>query len=547
MLGRARHAAVDWSPAVAILTMPEYERRIDALLQALGTATGLPDAYLYVPDASGRRLHLERARATSPHATTGAAGLAPGPVSAPDATTGAAGLAPTPVPSPDAPAADPLGSEQEGGAGWSAPTPPLEMPRGEDDGSDRVLDTPVGRMYAIALRDDAGELAGMVEVGPLQSGAHLRRLAARVDPVRFALAFALKHARQEESTRRELADATARLEAAQRLAGSAMDLDRFTQLLLDLALGSTRSEAGFVAIQRKAGEGLAVRAQSGMPAGFAEEVDLTPESGLFDWSPAADGGALVLADFDAAMRFGIRSLLAVPLLEGSRPLGIFALVNFGEGGTFDEHSLELCAAFADQIRLMLDNARAFGEFSDRYLETLESLARALDARSQLTHGHHERVAELAARLRLGEREQAAIRTAGLIHDVGLAGAAQVEGAADSDIEHPTVGASLVEQLPVHPQLVGAVAAHHEWYDGWGFPRGLAAEQIPIGGRILAMAEFIAEMSTDTPVRPGWDTERLTAEIGQRRGTQFDPAVADAAIELLNERNGARSDSSHQRR
>jgi putative nucleotidyltransferase with HDIG domain len=316
-----------------------------------------------------------------------------------------------------------------------------------------------------------------------------------------------------------------------------MDLDRFTQLLLELALGSTGSEAGFVATHDSATQRLEVRAQAGMPDGFAHEVDLSPATGLFDWSPAAEGGALVLADFDAALRFGLRSLLAVPLLQEGQPLGIFALANFGVGGgEFDEHSLELCEAFAEQIRLMLHNARSFNDFAGRYLETLESLARALDARSPLTHRHHERVAEVAraltAHLRLPEREATAIRTAALIHDVGLAGAAALEGAADSDIEHPTVGASLVEHLPVHPELIGAVATHHEWYDGWGFPRGLAAEQIPIGGRILGMAEFVVEMSTDTPVRRAWEGPRLVEEIAQRRGTQFDPTVADAAIELI---------------
>ena len=123
-------------------------------------------------------------------------------------------------------------------------------------------------------------------------------------------------------------------------------------------------------------------------------------------------------------------------------------------------------------------------------------------------------------------------TASMIHDVGLAGTGDVEGATDSDIEHPTVGATLVEHLPVHPQLTGAVATHHEWYDGWGFPGGLRGEQIPLGGRILAVAEFVAEMSTDSPIRPAWTADRLVAEIKQRRGTQFDPAVADVAVALL---------------
>jgi putative nucleotidyltransferase with HDIG domain len=223
-------------------------------------------------------------------------------------------------------------------------------------------------------------------------------------------------------------------------------------------------------------------------------------------------------------------------MEQGEALGIFALVNFGSAGTFDENGLELCAVFADQIRLMLHNQRVFHEFAERYIDTLKALARALDARTPQTADHHQRVAELArtlgAELGLPGQRLDAIETAGLIHDVGLAAVGAAEGAAESDIEHPTVGASLIEHLPVDSDLIAAVATHHEWHDGWGFPRGVAGDHIPVSGRALALAEFMVEMTTDTPVREAWEPARLVEEIGARRGTQFDPAVADAATRLL---------------
>jgi HD-GYP domain-containing protein (c-di-GMP phosphodiesterase class II) len=232
---------------------------------------------------------------------------------------------------------------------------------------------------------------------------------------------------------------------------------------------------------------------------------------------------------------GIRSMLAVPLIEEGDALGVFALVNFGEGGTFDENSLDLLEAFATQIRLMLHNSRLFGSFAERYLGTVEGLARALDARSPETQGHHDRVSEVAAAIGeasgLDDEEVAAVRTAGLIHDVGLAGA---EGSWEADVEHPTIGASLVAHLPLHPGVAGAVAAHHEWFDGWGFPNGLSGEEISATGRVLAAAEFLVEMTTPDAIRPGWSSEHLASELAQRHGSQFDPKVADAAVRLLNE-------------
>jgi putative two-component system response regulator len=90
----------------------------------------------------------------------------------------------------------------------------------------------------------------------------------------------------------------------------------------------------------------------------------------------------------------------------------------------------------------------------------------------------------------------------------------------------------VAHLPLHPGVAGSVATHHEWFDGWGFPAGLKGEDIPTTGRTLAVAEFLVELSTPDEFRPGWPPDHLAAELAQRSGSQFDPAVADAAARLL---------------
>jgi putative nucleotidyltransferase with HDIG domain len=506
-MGRfGRHPDADWTVAASILGVDRYEERLDRVLERVGAATGCPLVHLYLPDASGRRMRLERTR-----------GRAADPVGGEDALLSAE-------------------QDQGGGAGFSAPTAALELPLGPEDAQDRTVQTPLGPMRALALTDEGGELRAVIHTGPINGSSLRRSQTARVERLRGPLCFVIDQAVSAESVHQRLADATARLEAQERIAGSALDVNRFTQLLLDMALSSTETDAGFVAIAREATGQLEIRAQSGMPDGFEQALDLSPEGGTFDWSVAEFGGALTLADFEAATRLGIQSLLAVPLVEDTEALGIFALVNFGQGGTFDEGGLELCSVFADQIRLMLHNQRVFHEFAERYVETLKALAKALDARLPQTQDHHPRVAGVATalgrELGLADSRLEALDTAGLIHDVGLAAVGGAEGAAESDIEHPSVGASLIEHLPVHSDLVAAVATHHEWHDGWGFPQGLAGEHIPVAGRVLGMAEFLVEMTTQTPVRPAWDTDRLLAEIAARRGTQFDPDVADAATRLL---------------
>ncbi|HKZ15621.1 MAG TPA: HD domain-containing phosphohydrolase [Solirubrobacterales bacterium] len=491
-----------WETAAATVLAPErYEERLDVALALASEAAGLPDAYLYLVDASERRLHLAQSRARA----------------AADPSRAAAG---------------PLFEHLDGGAEWSAPTVPLELVRAPEMETERNVTTSVGTMHSLPLHSE-GRLVGLLQLGPL-GRRRPRRAAGRLGELAAPLGFVIARARVEENFRLQLAAAEARLEGGRRLAGAAVDLDSFVGLLLDLALNSTGARSGFVAIVAQPGEVPVVRAETGMAPGFAQQVDLSPDGGLFDWSPSTEGGALVLADFEAAERLSLGSPIAVPLLEQDEPLGILAL-DFGPGGSFDENALTLLEAFASQIRLMLHNARLFATFSDSYVETVKGLATALDARRPHTRDHHARVAAVAVALVReldGSEEEAwALREAGLIHDVGLAGAIAVEGGSDADVEHPTLGASLIEHLPLPASIAGAIATHHEWVDGWGFPRGLRDEEIPRSGRILGLAEFVVEMETGDPVREPWDSERIAAEIEQRRGSQFDPAVADAALRL----------------
>jgi putative two-component system response regulator len=96
------------------------------------------------------------------------------------------------------------------------------------------------------------------------------------------------------------------------------------------------------------------------------------------------------------------------------------------------------------------------------------------------------------------------------------------------MEHPAIGASLVEHLPAAGAVAAAVATHHEWFDGWGKPRGLSGDAIPRAGMVLAAAEFIVEMTSPRSVARAWPVERVLRELEQRRGSQFAPDVADAA-------------------
>lgn len=393
-----------------------------------------------------------------------------------------------------------------------------------------------GTFLNIPLVDGEGNFVGTMLAGP-DPPEHLGRAqTGHLDEFSVAAGTTIQKIRTMVTIKEELRVASSRARVTQRVLGSALEVNRFVSLLLDLALTASRTEAGFVAI---ASESLmTIRASKNLPDDLLSQVNLTANKGLFEWSMDAND-VLILRDYEFVAKFGIKSVLAVPLVEGRRLQGIFALINFKSSRTFEDQSLAILKNFCEQIRLVLNNSELFEEFTDRYLATLKALSGAYDVRSPFGDGHSKRIAALAVdlgkTLGLTADELAHLDLAAQIHDVGMCGVVEIKTGYRADFNHPSIGAALVEVLPISPDVTDAIRTHHEWFDGWGYPEGLKGEAIPLLGRILAVAEYYEELQSG----PGVDRMRSPAALAEdlepRRGTQFDPHVVDALLQVVSNR------------
>ncbi len=205
----------------------------------------------------------------------------------------------------------------------------------------------------------------------------------------------------------------------------------------------------------------------------------------------------------------------------------------------------------DAVRSRLDRRHKVLLFDTReaHLQTVTMLANAIEARDSSTRGHVERVREYALALgsalgwpaeQLGELEFGAI-----LHDVGKILVPEYvlnkKGALDADEMaavrlHVEAGVQMLTGITHLQTVVPYIEYHHERWDGGGYPHGLAGERIPLEGRVLALADAFDAMTSERPYRGALSEEAALEEIRQKRGTHFDPVLADLFMKLIRERS-----------
>jgi HD-GYP domain-containing protein (c-di-GMP phosphodiesterase class II) len=231
--------------------------------------------------------------------------------------------------------------------------------------------------------------------------------------------------------------------------------------------------------------------------------------------------------------------MAIPLISKERPKGVLLLGNTKRGQFVREDAFTI-EKIAAQMAVALENARLYEEMKSLFINTVSSLANAIDAKSPWTKGHSERVMNVAATIAremgLAESEVEQVRLAGLLHDVGKIGIieALLEKPAElSEDEfpplrlHPEKGVAILAPIRQLQDIIPGVLHHHERMDGSGYPYGLKGEAIPLAARIVAVADSFDAMVSERPYKKGLSVKEAVGELKRCAGSQFDRAVVEA--------------------
>jgi putative nucleotidyltransferase with HDIG domain len=207
--------------------------------------------------------------------------------------------------------------------------------------------------------------------------------------------------------------------------------------------------------------------------------------------------------------------------------------------------ISLLQSLVNQTRIALTSTKLYDDVKENYIRTIKALAIAVDAKDTYTHGHSENVMNIAesiaSEMRMDAKVAGIIRDAGLLHDIGKIGIPgyilnkpgpltyeEFNGVMKT---HTTLGANIVKDVPFLRDLYFLILCHHEHYDGTGYPEGRKGEEIPVGARILHVADAFEAMTSNRPYRTSLGRKEALKRLMEEKGKQFDPDVVEAFIKV----------------
>ena len=187
------------------------------------------------------------------------------------------------------------------------------------------------------------------------------------------------------------------------------------------------------------------------------------------------------------------------------------------------------------------------QLEEAYISMVRVIAASLDARDPYTLGHSTRVARMSCalgrRLGMDEKELSNLERAAIFHDIGkiqtpddvLLKGERLSQAEEKQMKsHPVDGTEILRMAPFLHRYIPVVRAHHEWYNGEGYPDGIKGDEIPLHAQIIALADAFDAMTTDRPYREALSSEEAIDEILGFRGSQFSPELSDAFAKMVRE-------------
>ncbi|MDD5747849.1 MAG: GAF domain-containing protein [Actinomycetota bacterium] len=318
------------------------------------------------------------------------------------------------------------------------------------------------------------------------------------------------------------------------------------ETILEMAAALMQADSGFIMLKEEMFGELKIEAKKGSIETFGDQKDIERVSEWVMENRKCISLHKGTKDYHFPdLEISCEACVFAPLVVGEKVLGGLGVASGKAGVEYSSEETEMLSSFSLQAAVSIENARLYQRLEDSYIGTIASLVTAMEARDPYTTGHSARVTKyavaIAHELGLTPDEIDDIRLAGMLHDLGKIGIPDnvlkkpgrlTEDEYSAIKMHPALSVKILESLPQLGNIIPLIYHHHERYDGGGYMNGKSGEEIPLGARILAVADSYEAMTSDRPYRKALSKEEAVAEIKRNSGSQFDSKVAEAFLRLL---------------
>jgi PAS domain S-box-containing protein len=243
----------------------------------------------------------------------------------------------------------------------------------------------------------------------------------------------------------------------------------------------------------------------------------------------------------------------MPLMVQDEVIGVLETYH-AHPCTHDQDAFDFLEALAGQAAIAIDNTNLYQglqdtgqQLAEAYDATLEGWSKALELRDQETKGHSHRVTHLTLQLGkemgLSDQDLIHIRRGTLLHDIGkmaipdsilLKPGPLTEDEWRTMRLHPVYAYSMLKSVAYLKPALDIPYCHHEWFDGRGYPRGLAGKEIPLAARIFAVVDVWDALRSNRPYRPAWHVSEVRKYLRDQSGIQFDPNIVKRFLEIVSD-------------
>lgn len=331
-------------------------------------------------------------------------------------------------------------------------------------------------------------------------------------------------------------------------------LNRILAHLLKVGLKNVDATSGSIMLVNPERGELSIRASKGLNQALIDNVRVKIGEGI-SGTVAATGEPLILHgdltnDPQLKGLGDVASSLSVPIIYQDNIIGVLNAGNKAGNRSFNRDDLESLSILAGYSGIIITNTQLLEKVKKSYFETIKSLVATIEAKDKYTYGHSSRVAKyaigIARKLGLSQEEIEGIEIAAFLHDIGKIGIPDSiisKQGKFTDKErakmqtHSDNSYKIISQIKFPwKNVIHGVGAHHERIDGRGYPKRLCGADIPLEGKILAVADTYDAMTTDRPYRQALSKDEAIEELLKNQGSQFDEQVIEAALSYLKAKN-----------